>query len=228
MNKIIREAPRLSMLLAMVAIPTTVVAEPIRVTGGYLLMTGLSGTIELVGEQGFSLSSRVDVVGGIFNPWQQCSVPECTPGTLVDLKALWSGRDLTGSLSFQGETYPLNSTMGGAGASVEFAGSFIAPALAPSAVVTAPFLLIPPSPTRNGSGFTLPLPIGGVHTLFGGGTTTVNLSPYGPLYPNAWHIDSVRYDFSATEPVPEPGTILLVGLGMAGAVRRFRRGRLNA
>ena len=210
-------------LFSVLALPITARADTIRVTSGSLAMGHLSGPIELMGERGFSLSSHVDVVGGIFAPFNQCSFPSCDPGTEVSLRGLWSGNDLTGDLTFEGQTY---NDLGGLNsftqARLEFTGSFVAPALAPTATVTAPFSLA-------ASSFTIPNAAGNahiLHMLLGHGTATIQLSQGFGDDP-AWVVDSVRYDFSATDPVPEPGTMLLVGLGIAGAARRFSRARAN-
>lgn len=210
-------------LSSLLALPTSARADTVRVTSGFLFMNGLSGPIELMGERGFSLSSHVDVVGGIFEPFNQCSFPICDPGTEVSLRGLWSGNDLTGDLTFEGQTY---NDLGGLNsftqARVEFTGSFVAPPLAPTATVTAPFSLA-------SSSFTIPNAAGTdsiLHMLLGHGTATIQLSQGFGDDP-AWVVDSVRYDFSAADPVPEPATMLLVGLGIAGAARRLRAARAN-
>ena len=205
---------------------TPAFADPIRVTDGHLTAAS-GGDFALSGERGLSLTGHVSVSTGIFGPYQQCNaVPECPEGTEVTLRSFWSGGDVSGTISFDGRTSPLNE-FNGASVGLEFSGSFVAPPLAPTAVVTAPFQLIPVgSGSDLGSSFSIPGL--GTHTLFGAGTATITLSgwafsPSGDTSLNRWSVNSVRYDFSAAEPVPEPATMLLVGIGMAGVARRYAK-----
>jgi hypothetical protein len=65
--------------------------------------------------------------------------------------------------------------------------------------------------------------------LFGGGIATVTLVPF-PAIPDfgpSWIVDSARFDF--VQPVPEPSTLVLVGMGVlfAARARRSRRSVQN-
>jgi hypothetical protein len=92
-------------LFGILLVPRAALADPVTVTGGYLLVTGASGTLELTGERGFSLSARVSTLSGSFAP-RNCIFPECTPGTTVSLHGVWTGGDVrSGVLTFEGETY---------------------------------------------------------------------------------------------------------------------------
>ena len=198
--------------------------DPISVTSGHLTVTGTSGVFELFGDSGLAISGRTSAFSGVFAPWSQCtSFPECPPGTTVSLRAHWSGFDVrSGVLSFEGRTYPVTDS--GAFVALEFSGSFVTPPFAESAVVTAPFQLIPWTVSTGGSGFSLPFPDHLLRSLAGSGTATITLSPYPVAeFPNRWSVDSVRYEFAAAEPVPEPASLLLVGVGIAGVARYAKR-----
>lgn len=204
----------------------TASADPISVTSGHLTVTGTRGVFELFGESGLAISGETSAFSGVFAPWSQCtSFPECPLGTNVSLRAHWSGFDVRrGVLTFEGTTYPVTDS--GAFVALEFGGSFVAPPFAESAVVTAPFQLIPATPSTGGSGFSLPFPDSALRPLSGSGTATITLSPYPVAeFPNRWSVDSVRYEFAAAEPVPEPATLLLVAVGVAGVARRVQRRR---
>jgi hypothetical protein len=211
-------------LFAVNAAPAS--GDPISVTSGHLTVAGTSGVFELFGDSGLAISGRTSAFSGVFAPWSQCtSFPECPPGTTVSLRAHWSGFDIrSGVLSFEGRTYPV--TDGGAFVGLELNGSFVTPPFAESAVVTAPFQLIPWTVSTGGSGFSLPFPDSALRPLSGSGTATITLSPWTVAeFPNRWSVDSVRYEFAAAEPVPEPATMLLVGIGLAGVARKYRSRR---
>jgi hypothetical protein len=191
-------------------------ADTIDISAGLLEMDGSQGSLELAGNRGFTLFSGVDVGDGVFFPYLQC-VHACAPGSTVSLRAHWSGSDLTSfdaTATLDGQSYSLGIGEDQASALVEFAGSVVLPALVgESAFVSAPFLF---------SGFFNP-PDGPQETLRGRGTATLFIREAESVgVPGQWEYSSARYEF---EPVPEPGTLLLVGGGLAAYAARVRRRR---
>ena len=202
-------------LITVLALPRAAAADPISVTGGSLQMGAVEGDVSLIGERGFFLNSHVIAFNGFYAPRMECGANICLPGSEVSLRAAWSGSDLSGELGFEGQVY---SDLGGldsfTGAVVDFTGSFVVPPFAPAATVIAPFQL-------NGL-FSIPDAAGTgsiQHTLTGFGTATISLIRIN----NEWVADAARYDLSAQQPVPEPGTMLMVGFGTVAIVRRLAR-----
>ena len=207
-------------LFAVLVLPPAASADQITILSGFLQMQNPQGHLSLVGDQGFSLEAHPITVNGYWMPWQTCS-GECGPGMTVSLGAGWSTSAVSGQLAFDGRTYNnLGSGEDGTPqAIVTFDGSFVTPPLAPTAVVTAPFVF--------GGSFTIPAD-GGLgemtHILTGSGTATISLREWGSAF---WNVDAVRYEFAAPQPVPEPGTMLLVGFGTVMIGRRFKRRRTD-
>ena len=215
-----RNAALWSVCCVMMALglPRSAAADAITITGGSLQLNRDDGQLRLVGERGFSLTSSVSTNSGIADAFDQC-FGECAPGTNLSLAARWSGNDLHGDLSFDGLTYHnIGGLLLGATASVSFTGSVVLPPITAAPVVTAPFLF-------SGT-FAVPIIFGNddfglnSHTMTGLGTAT--LTPGAVEFDESlWSVRSVRYDFSSPAPVPEPGTMLMVGLGTGAIVRRL-------
>jgi hypothetical protein len=200
-------------LISALALPLPAAADPISVTGGSLQVGVVEGQLSLVGERGFFLTSHVINFNGIYAPRTACGANICLPGDEVSLHAAWSGSDLSGQLGFEGRVYDdLGSLEGLVGAIVDFTGSFIVPPFAPSATITAPFQLSGLFTIPDAAGLS---PI--QHTLRGSGTATVTMT----LGEFQFVVDSTRYDLSSQQPVPEPGTIFMVGFGTLAIVRRL-------
>jgi len=207
-------------LFAVLALPPAARADQITILGGFLQMQIPQGRLSLVGDHGFSLEARPLPDNGYWTPWETCS-GECGPGMTVSLAGGWSASAVSGQLTFDGRTYDnLGSGEDGTPqATVIFDGSFVTPPLAPTAVVAAPFVF-------SGS-FTIPADDGlsmMIHTLTGSGTATISLREWGSAF---WNVDAVRYEFAAPQPVPEPGTMLLVGFGTVMIGRRLKRRRTD-
>jgi hypothetical protein len=187
-------------------------ADEIQITGGYLDVATANGKLFLFGNRGFTFRANVAVFAGFFRPGDCNAGPLiCTPGTVVELDAGWSGGDLAGVATLDGITY---SDVGGGGAfsssmSVLFSGSVVMPAFGnASTTVSVPFSF---SGTFSHTG--------GTETLHGVGTATLFLSPH-PIAPGAWRVDRVVYRLASLLPPPWRSTdIGAVGAsGFAGYV----------
>jgi hypothetical protein len=164
-----------------------------RVTSGAMHFEDTVGGITLEGQSGFRMEAGVDVTGGVYDPWNQCSFPECQPGTEVSLFAHWIGLDLNGTVSLRGKTYVLGQEgEGGAFGSVEFDGSVILPEFTGSgtAEVSAPFLFSGQVAPDNPSGLIEFEPISGsgIATLF------LSIGYDG----TSWSVDRATYEFHRT------------------------------
>jgi hypothetical protein len=214
------------------AIAAPLHAEPIDVTiaitsgmGSFNPDTG-SGTslLQLYGTDGFSL---------IAAPGNGATAPGCclAPGTTTSFHGAWSGNDLPGVVTYNGDTFTSVGSLASINtAGVDFLSSAFtlpAPDGATSLTLTAPFTLTGFFRGIPGSG-----PAGGppatVHaTLVGSGIGTITFT-WLAAFGGVWDPGIVTLQIGNPEDVvPEPSSIILACLSLAGVygVRRHHRRR---
>ena len=192
-------------------------AEPIQITGGSMNVTLIGGPISLEGE-GFTFDGFVR----LGNSPVRC-LP-CLPGDMLSLNAMWTGIDVVGDVVLNGVPFDISGGVASQSAQVlEFSGSAgtVPPLEGLMATMTGPFSFT--------GWFSLPVNnIDRVRVdLFGGGTASVFLNRFSTDV-NTWTSTRATYQFEGTEPIPEPGTMLLVGTALSGLAVRQRRRRQRA
>jgi hypothetical protein len=201
-------------------------AEPIDVT-----VPITSGSVSFSPSTG-SGTSPLQLYGDGFSfvagPQFGATGPGCclAPGSTTFFRASWSGNDLLGTVTFNGETFPnVGSLASSNTASVNFVSSpFTLPSADGSAsvTITAPFTLSGSFSGAPTTGNALPTVKA---TLVGSGTGTIlfTLFSTGPF--TVWEPRMASLQIGATDAVPEPSSILLVCLSLAGVYAATRRRR---
>jgi hypothetical protein len=196
-------------------------AEPLHITSGALawsLAQGGPPRITLTGT-GFTFDGRGGT--GVFMARDQCLVPECVPGTAVDLHATWSGSDLPGTATLGGRTFtPVGSLASDASLLASWSGELLLPADFSGGAVSAPFWF-------SGLFFysSEPTAMTGPLDLFGQGRATLTFAP-SSVAPGTFALSAARYEFGGS-PVPEPASMVLIGTGLAGLAALRRRAHRN-
>lgn len=177
----------LSVLTAAAARPA--MAEVITIKQGTFTTESESGgRLSIAGTRGFTMDAGTHF--GFFNAFNQCSVPECVPGTVVEINAGWSGNDLPGTATLRGQTYPdLGGPMSPNGAEILFSGQITMPPMSDGPVsVTVPFDFA--GEFRYGPDLDTPQQKA---FLTGGGFVTFLLKPFQDG--TSWFIESVEFEF---------------------------------
>jgi hypothetical protein len=192
-------------------------ADPIPITGGVMnaeIRDGIPvGTVDVHGTQGFRAQLGLDLTG-VSGPWICCPAL-FRPGTPIDLRGFFDADDGGGTVELNGVSYPVPSTLADVGFR-PLSGPVIAPALSERAVLSSPFDL------QSGFSFLSLFDFGGEPTvtfpLLGRGTATLELTPEKSV--PAWAFVRVRYEFESAAPSPEPASLFLLAIGVAGIATR--------
>jgi len=194
-------------------------ADEITIKGGSAVVTTVEeinklGIVDITGTHGFELQMGLDLNNTV-GPWILCP---CAPGDVWPTaglrQAFFFDSDGSGTVTVDGNVFPLPSNQATVAFVLTTAGSQILPPISARAVITAPFEV-----ERSVlSLFDFGGEPGVSFSLAGRGLATVELVPN----PNAplWEFSRVRYDFAAT---PEPGTLWLFGSAIAAMVVWRRR-----
>ncbi|HKT81707.1 MAG TPA: hypothetical protein VJP86_15875 [Vicinamibacterales bacterium] len=174
-------------------------AQTITLTGGNLELQGsnafATGRLLLSGDRGFMFRGGVNSLGGFFGPTISCV--HCTPGTVINLAAHWSGNDLPGDGTLDGQTY---THFGGFSSfdpqmEVQFDGSLTLPPLSDSATVSGRFTFRATFQHQGGPTTVVN------ETLFGGGVATLFLTR-DLVFGDSWTMNRFVYAFDSAVPYP--------------------------
>jgi hypothetical protein len=208
---------------AIVISTATAAADPIQIQSGSLEWRSGSVTIPVtLAGDGFTFAGATNRTEGIFMPLEQCSVPECGPGSTVDLRTYFLGNAYSGTATVDGNTYTsVGSLAGTSSLLTEWTGSLAIPAGFTGGTLFAPFMFSGQFTFETDP--TLPWR---TVDLFGSGTAALTFSPWqSGQFPGALSLDAVTYSFAAA--TPEPASLLLLGTGLCG-IAAARRRRLRA
>jgi hypothetical protein len=220
------KALRLAFITGCVWLSVTVFAraDPVLLTSGtfdYEPTTSTGGALRLFGTGGFSL---------IGTALMGAAGPDCclSPGATTQLHGFWGGLDVGGTVTYLGQTFTHLGTVNSTN-NVNF--TFLSSTFA-----------LPPAPT-NSMTVTMSAPFALAGSFVGALGTGNNASPTVRLLFHGVGVGSLPFRFipemglwgpsgnahlqigTTAEVVPEPGTLILVGLGIAGACyRRASRG----
>lgn len=174
--------------------PSLDAVQGTRITTGTLTFEGGVGDIDMGGQSGFSIESRVDRAGGVFEPTEQCTGGDCPPGTVVNLFATWSGGDLSGTATLRGQTFVLGSEgEGGASGLLDFEGTVTLPEMTTDGMVT---LTAPVSV----SGQLVPVDTGILEPLFGTAIASVTFRKSVDF--DAWEFQRATYTITRRSASP--------------------------
>jgi hypothetical protein len=197
------------LLLTLVGSPIGAQADTITVTAGTIDVSSQVANIDIRGTSGFSVKGATLAFGFL-----DC-FPVCEPERVMRLGPFLDPE--VGTVTIDGVSHGL-----GAFNSVLLrlrVDPVVVPPLDSDGRITTPFVLEPISQV-----FLANIPTG-MNTTFplrGRGTVTVEF--FNRLDNPFWEFESARAEFA---PIPEPGTLLLVGIGCAGMCSRRLRQRLT-
>lgn len=217
-----RNAGRAIILSGLVFLPRSAAADPVVITSGQMEVHPLSGSFSLrfEGDGVFLQASGI--------PYQNTVGSECipcVPGTSVDLGGAFIVPIASGTATIKDVQYPdvwVDGTTGTfATASITVGGSA-------TTRISVPFTF---SGTVVGfleNPLTRPSDVPPLFTqpIVGSGIASVTFTPTLDENP-VFFASDLRYDFGTAEPVPEPASMVLCGIGAAVLARRRRRSRTH-
>ena len=198
-------------------VPAHTFAEPIRVTSGFLSVTGL-GTNAFFELEAPNFQAAGNLQPGAVGPDLTCF--PCEAGDTISLNTTFLASIGAGTATVDGTAFSL---IGFAATDFLFgAADVLAPDVAGAFSVTRPF-------TFSGtlSGFDISDPEQNPifqRMLIGQGLMSASfLENPNPGGPPLFSFHSIRFDFAEPAPVPEPATFMLAAIGLGAAVRLRRR-----
>jgi hypothetical protein len=194
-------------LVAAILTAASAHADPLRVTGGSLIGSDSNNTDFLMTGDGFELGDFAWPIENTDEPHYLCGY--CQPGAQVSLSVRYDLFDVRYNGTYYGEREGLFSFV---------SETVTLPDVAPggAGTLTRPFAF---------TGRVMGIGPGGALNLTGSGEVRVSYyhQPANSQEPSHVDITGFAYVFQETDPVPEPGTMLLLGSGLAGVVAARRR-----